>query len=276
MGFEPDHVFTHVTRFVPSKGLWRDIGVMERLAPLLEAQGRSAVLFVLSTVIPVGRAPRAILEMEARYGWPVYHQETPIDLEGRAFPDLVSHEIAFYDAIQRFNRVAPTCKIVLVNQFGWSRDRCGKRMPHDMSFVDLRRGSDLEFGQSIYEPFGIAQVEPLSYGALCVISNVCGCLGFLRQVGGLTGHNAIVANYTQASDLGSSIKTAMAIDQARRDEIEAQQAHVVALKIAERLPRDASVAQEILERGYGLSQKMSWEVVAADYLLPGLAKTRRD
>jgi len=35
LGYEPDYVFTHVTRFVPSKGLWRDIRVMEQLAPLL-------------------------------------------------------------------------------------------------------------------------------------------------------------------------------------------------------------------------------------------------
>ena len=26
-----------------------------------------------------------------------------------------------------------------------------------MEYADIRRGSDVEFGQSIYEPFGIAQ-----------------------------------------------------------------------------------------------------------------------
>ena len=29
--FEPDYVFTHVTRLVPSKGLWRDLRVLEHL-----------------------------------------------------------------------------------------------------------------------------------------------------------------------------------------------------------------------------------------------------
>ena len=53
-------------------------------------------------------------------------------------------------------------KICLVNQFGWERSRCGWRMPEEMRFSDLRNGADLEFGQSIYEPFGIAQFEPLS------------------------------------------------------------------------------------------------------------------
>ncbi|MEZ4681638.1 MAG: hypothetical protein R2932_46240 [Caldilineaceae bacterium] len=47
-----------------------------------------------------------------------------------------------------------------------------------MNFMDIGKGSDLEFGQSIYEPFGIAQVELLSFGALCCVSSVCGCVGF--------------------------------------------------------------------------------------------------
>ena len=51
-----------------------------------------------------------------------------------------------------------------------------------MEFMDIRKGSDVEFGQSIYEPFGIAQLEPLTFGAICVFSNVCGCAGFFRDV----------------------------------------------------------------------------------------------
>ena len=55
-----------------------------------------------------------------------------------------------------------------------------------MSFLDIRRGSDVEFGQSIYEPFGIAMLEPLTYGAICVISSVCGCAGQLIQAFSVT------------------------------------------------------------------------------------------
>ena len=35
-----------------------------------------------------------------------------------------------------------------------------------MEFLDIRQGSDLEFGQSIYEPFGIAQVEISNFAQL--------------------------------------------------------------------------------------------------------------
>ena len=67
--------------------------------------------------------------------------------------------------------------------------------------MDIRKGSDAEFGQSIYEPFGIAQVEPLSFGAICVVSNVCGCCGFIRRAtDDREVPNVVIADYTQAAD----------------------------------------------------------------------------
>ena len=275
LGYTPDYVFTHVTRFVPSKGLWRDIRVMEQAAPLLAQRGETAVLFVLSSIIPVGRSPQAIFEMETRYGWPVRHRTSPVNVDGSSVPDLVGHEIPFYYAIEQFNRDTSAAKIVLVNQFGWSRDRCGDRMPADMTFADIRHGSDLEFGQSVYEPFGIAQLEPLCTGALCVVSSICGCLGFLERVGGLNRPNVIVADYTDAGPDVDNIEAALSIDQPRRDRIENIQARAVARQIVDRLPLDESAARAFLEQGRRISQRMSWEVVARDYLLPGLERARK-
>jgi glycosyltransferase involved in cell wall biosynthesis len=282
LGYRPDYVFTHVTRFIPSKGLWRDIRVMEQLEPLLARQGKTAVLFTLSSIIPAGRPAKAVFEMEACYGWPVNHRETAIRVDGQDVPDLISHEAPFYDAIAQFNQAATACQIVFVNQFGWSRDRCGRRMPEEMTFTDIRQGSDLEFGQSTYEPFGIAQVEPLSFGALCVISSVCGCIGFLRRVEGLEKPNIVVADYTDLAALAKDapgghldIDALLAIDQTHRDQIESAQARVVAQEIVDRLPRDPGTAQEMLERGYALSQKMSWEVIVREFLLAGLAHADR-
>jgi glycosyltransferase involved in cell wall biosynthesis len=272
LGYEPDYVFTHVTRFVPSKGLWRDVRVMEQLAPLLRKHGKSAVLFVLSTIIPEGRPPKAIYEMEARYGWPVTHREEAIHMDGQQVPDLISHEVPFYYAVREFNQAYPATSIVLVNQFGWSQERCGKRMPADMAFPDIRQGSDVEFGQSIYEPFGIAQVEPLSFGALCVVSNICGCVGFLDKVGGLDKPNVIVADYTDTGLSVSTIQAALSIDRERRDQIEAAQARTVAQAIASRLPKTQAETRELIRLGYLLSQKMSWQTVAHDYLIPGLKR----
>ncbi len=284
LGFKPNLVFSHVTRMIVSKGMWRDIRVMEHLDPLLAEQGKSTVLFALSSIIPVGRPPRAIFEMEARYGWPVTHLDQVVHVDGQDVPDLVSHEIPLYQAIEAFNQAAKASRIVLVNQFGWSREQCGRRMPESMTFADIRQGSDLEFGQSIYEPFGIAQLEPLSSGALCVVSSICGCLGFVRRVGGAHVANIVVADYTDlgesrqaltASSLagpGPAIAAALAIDQDRRDHIEAMQAEIVAREIARRLPTRPADTQKYLDTGYALSQGMSWQTVARDYLLPGLRR----
>ncbi len=262
----PDFVFTHVTRMVISKGLWRDIRVLEHLDAALAAEGKTAVLYVLSTIIPAGRAVQDVRRMEKEYGWPVVHRE--------GAPDLISHEVPFYHAVADFNQAARATRILFVNQFGWSRDRCGARMPADMEFVDIRTGSDVEFGQSIYEPFGIAQVEPLTFGALCVVSNVCGCVGFIRRVAPPDGCNVIVADYTTLppgvaeGDYG----TALGIGQPQRDAVETANARRVAAEILARLPRTPEAMTHMIQTGYRTSRQMSWEVVVSDCLLPGLRR----
>lgn len=186
-GHQPSWIFTHVTRLVLSKALWRDLRIMEKLDRQLASRGETAVLFTLSSTIPSGRRVDDVWRWEAEYGWPINHRADN--------GDLVGLEIDYYRAVAQFNSVARASRIVLVNQFGWSRDRCGSRMPADMEFGDIRRGTDLEFGQSIYEPFGIGQVEPLASGALCCLSNVCGCVGFINKAGGLALPNIVLADY---------------------------------------------------------------------------------
>jgi len=226
----------------------------------------AAVLYVLSTIIPAGRPVEDVLHMEKEYGWPVVHR--------KGAPDLVSHEISFYQAVVAFNRLAQAARIVFVNQFGWSRDRCGERMPADMAFTDIRKGSDLEFGQSIYEPFGIAQMEPLGSGALCVVSNVCGCVGFVHRAAPSDQRNIIVADYTRLPPgvAKGDYRAALGIGQAQRDAVEATNAQRVAAEILARLPHTTEAMARTIEEGYHISQDMSWEVVALDYLLPGLKR----
>jgi hypothetical protein len=269
LGYVPDFVFTHVTRMVLSKALWRDIRVMEHLDTLLGQENKRAVLFVLSTAAPAGRRRDWVEAWEAQYGWPVGHRGDN--------GDLVDQEVAFFfGSVELFNQRAGPSRVVLVNQFGWSRDRCGTRMPAEMEFIDIRQGSDLEFGQSIYEPFGIAQVEPLGYGALCCVSNVCGCVGFAeRAAGGLAQlPNLVVADYVSLPPgfwLGSPYD-ALGIDQGVRDWIEASNSATAARAIFDRLPRTRPEMEALLERGQAVARRMSWEVVATGYLLPGLRK----
>lgn len=261
----PDFVFTHVTRFVLSKALWRDVRVLEHLDELLAAKRKRAVLYVLATAVPGGRRVRNVYDWEKEYGWPVVHRYGNGDLRGG--------EVDFYHLVEAFNAQAKAIRIVLINQYGWSRERCGQRMPEDMTYNDIRWGSDLEFSQSVYEPFGISQLEPLSLGALCVVSNVCGSIGFIRQAaGGELPDSLIVADYTTLPEglAQGDHKAVQVLGQSERDEVEAIQAQQVAQEIMARLPTRKRERQKLLKQGHSLSQQMSWDVVVEQQLLPAL------
>ena len=265
LGYKPDFVFTHVTRMTPSKGLWRDLRVLEHMDREFVTEGRFAVLLVLST--EVGKRRNCdIYDMEARYNWPVAHRE--------GMPDLSGGEAAFYTGVQEFNAKSRNIKVVYVNQFGFDRECCGHRVPSDVEFMDIRKGSDVEFGQSIYEPFGIAQLEPLSFGGICVVSNVCGCAGFVKAVtGGQDVKNVIIADYTQLNwDGWYDLEDLQQIDKAARDRIEHQISQKVALEICARLPKNDAETASMIESGYDLAKHMSWEVVVNNYVLKGLRK----
>ena len=265
LGYKPDFIFTHVTRMTPSKGLWRDLRVLEHMDAEFRTQDKTAVLLVLSTEIGK-RRNRDIYNMEAEYNWPIAHHE--------GMPDLSGGEAGFYTGVQEFNAKSRNIKIIFINQFGFTRDCCGQRMPDDMQFMDIRKGSDVEFGQSIYEPFGIAQFEALSFGAICVVSNVCGCVGFLRNVTqGREVKNVIIADYTDLGDYSwSDLEDLQQINREVRNHIEHNVSEKVALEICARLPKNNDVANSMIQAGFNLAKHMSWEVVAENYVLPGLVK----
>jgi hypothetical protein len=265
LGYKPDYVFTHVTRLVRSKGMWRDLRVLEHIEQEFRTQGKTGVLFVLSTEVSQRRS-QDTHEIESSYHWPVAHRE--------GWPDLSGGEANYYTAVQQFNARSRNVKIVFINQFGFDPEKCGKMMPHDMEFMDIRKGTDVEFGQSIYEPFGIAQLEPLTFGGICVFSSVCGCLGFLRDIiGPESVKNVIVADYTNL-EVSSyvDIEDLLQIDRLIRDRIEASQSEKVAMQICSRLPKDESEIENMVKTGYELAKNMSWDVVVNDYLLSALRK----
>jgi hypothetical protein len=275
LGYEPDYLFTHVTRLVPSKGLWRDLRVMDAIDEELRKTGETAVLFVVSTEVPA-RRPEDVRRMESTYHWPVAHREGHTDLSGG--------EAAYYEGVQEYNARARNAKVVFINQFFSSSAMLGARLPEGTEFMDMRKGSDAEFGQSIYEPFGIAQVEPISFGGICVYTNVCGCAGFVRHAAKACGsgdgftQNAIVADYTNLPAKGLSLPELLAINTPQRNAIERDEAHRVAHELLKRLPRTPKEEAAFIQRGHDLAAHMSWDEVAREYILPGfdraLAKQR--
>ena len=276
LGFEPDYLFTHVTRLVPSKGLWRDIRVLEQLEKHLAQENKVATLFVLSTET-IGRARHDVQSMELWYKWPTAHRE--------GHPDLTGGEAAYYAGVQEWNAKSRFCKIVYVNQFVVNAQSLGVRAPTELDFLDFRKGSDAEFGQSIYEPFGIAQVEPISFGGICVFTHLCGCAGFVRKAAAAAGlsadgkgcRNAIEVNYTRLPEKlrSQSIADLLAMDRSARDEIEQTIAAEVAADLFERLPRTRADFEGLVASGAKLGMEMNWDAVAKNYVLPGMDRAMR-
>ena len=263
LGWTPDLIFTHVARLVESKGLWRDLLVLEHLDRHLWERGQRALFIALAT--ETGRRDPEDVQRMAAYGWPLVHRE------GRS--DLSSGELKFDLLVRAFNARTHAVKALFVNQFGWDQQSCGAFLPANAEFADLRRGSDVEFGQSIYEPFGISQVECLSAGTISVVSDVCGCRGFVQQVAGESGLGGFIEGaYTQ---LDEADRASQPIGARERTQAEALQSQVVASTLANQLSSGATGRKKLLAEGYAAAQQMSWERVAEDMLLPVLRRLEK-
>ncbi len=268
-GRTPTWIFTHVCRPVLSKAIWRDFRVMHEMEELLKVRGETAVYFMLGT-LGGQRRHADVRHMERVYGWPVAHE--------RGYPDLCGGEEVLGEMTDFFNREHQAVRAVLVNQWDWNRQVCGERMPEEMTFGDIRRGTDLEFGLSVYEPFGISQFEPLSFGAMCVPSNVCGCMGFARKVAkaGLPiADNIIEGNFLRLPD-SMPVSQAVHLSIEQRDLIESEEGARLAKLLVDKLPRNNDVMVRRIQSGYDLAERMSWEHVVNEYFLPSLARAATD
>ena len=49
----------------------------------------------------------------------------------------------------------------------------------------------------------------------------------------------------------------------------------VAAELIERLPRSPEEFQAFIERGYAIAQRMSWDAVAREYVVPGIQRATR-
>jgi len=267
LGERPDFVMTHVARPVISKGFWRDLKIMGALEEPLKQRNKKAVLIILTCGAPP-REQNEIDSMVSSYGWPKNHRQ--------GYPDLVGPETGIFAIIEPFNKAFNQVQCILVNQFGWSQEKIGPAVPEEMTFTDLRRGTDVEFGQSVYEPFGIAQFEPLGAGAICVPSSVCGCVASWRHV--LKRLNAtpedfpcvLVADYTDLDGDGewNTEKQIFNMSQEQRNEIEERVAKRTAEKLIDRLPVSPTDFDNLMKTGHQCAKLMSWDTIIEDELLP--------
>lgn len=255
--FRPDHVFTHVARLVISKGMWRDTRLLYHLDEHFARHRLKGFFVLLSTLVGGGRSKGDIATMEAGYGWPVLHRE--------GWPDLIGQESEMYHQLEIFNSRSRAIKGVFINQFGFSRERCGERMPADSSFFDLRLASDIEFGLSIYEPFGIAQLETLPYGGFPLVTKACGCYSLLERT--LDPKDYLLIDSTRVpenlSELFRSKSDFRKMTKEIRDTIETEMCRGNVQMIIDSLPRTEKDRQLRFKRMQERSRLLDWEHIAA-------------
>jgi hypothetical protein len=175
LGLEPDVIFTAVNRCELSKAPWRNVDFFRVFVEAPENSERKAIFIWLSRPKPLPTAEQ--LAAWSRWGWPLEHRPQS---EGG---DLRREEEALWDMIRSLNAKGEgRYRMLYINQFGWSKEKLGALDPDRTSFLDLRLGTDVEIGLSIYEPFGIAPLEPFSSGTICVLSDASGCAQHLSEL----------------------------------------------------------------------------------------------
>jgi hypothetical protein len=257
--FAPDVIFTHITRLVISKGIWRDISLLYYLDEIFSSKNLKGAYILLSTLIVTGRPSQHILNMESEYGWPVLHKE--------GWPDLVGAEVETYNMLQLFNSRSKAIKGVFLNQYGFNRERCGLRVPKKAEFIDLRLASDAEFGFSIYEPFGIAHIETIPFGGLSLLSSVCGSAFFIQKV---FEHADLKPYYIvdflkPAKDF--SIKELMGLTREKRDDMERKELSEHVNQIFDLITFNKEKRKEYFHNAQRYAPRLDWEYVIEKQLL---------
>lgn len=250
--YTPDIILTHVSRLVISKALWRDVSLLEALDDYFAENHIKGFFIILSSLIGTGRSIHDIHKMENDYGWPVWHKEN--------WPDLVSYENDIFWSIHYFNAKSRSIKGVFLNQYGFDSAHLGKRFPENTTFSDLRIASDAEFGMSIYEPFGIAQIETVPYGGVAVLSRACGSSFLLEQGNFDDKTNAF--HVIDFSNTSASIKNYNDIDISHRTHIEKKIITKEAKKIFQKIPKTEKERELLFNQCMSHSEFLGWDSIS--------------
>lgn len=263
LGWKPEYVFTHIARPGHGKAFWRDLDVLEAIDDHLVQRDCRGVLLALQSAVPA-RTASEVRAMEAGWNWPLAHRT--------GYPDLVGEEIEINEQVQRYNACSRNTRVIYINQFGFDTGLAGSRVPAGMTLLDWQQGTDAAFGLSLYEPFGLAPLTPLTFGAVCVVSTTCGCTGLVRQVlGRKKSPNVILANYIEGVR-PRSVREALAVDNSARRTVERKVARSIAEQLLARLPESPEQTRELLQSGRELAEHLSWDAVAQRFIFPALRR----
>jgi hypothetical protein len=265
LNYTPDTIFTHVTRLVSSKGLWRDIMLLEEMDEMFSQRSMTGFYILLSTLIGTGRPASDVSRMEKEYGWPILHRE--------GWPDLVGMETEVYKSFSHFNAKSKAVKAVFINQFGFNRHNTGNRIPENAHWIDLRIGSDVELGMSIYEPFGIAQIETVQFGGLAVLSDACGCCGLMKSKYQDGPNSFHIVDFTENKE-NLGVDDLLGMNSAQRIEIEEQVIKREAPAIFDKIifNNDKNRLSDHVKSAQKMAFGIDWDHIVSKSIIPVLNK----
>jgi hypothetical protein len=211
---------------------------------------------LLSSLISSGRDPNDIMRMEKEYGWPLLHTE--------GYPDLIDYERDVYNSLKLFNAKSISIKGVFINQYGFSQEVTGKRIPEGTTFSDLRYGSDAELGFSIYEPFGIAQIETVPFGGTAILSRQCGCSFLLDSCFRETSLKPYHWIDFSEVDLTDD-QILLNISAQERTDLENKLFRKQGRDIFDLLPKDEQMRKQLYEQAREYAHKLSWQKNAGEF-----------
>jgi len=239
--------------------------LLEELDEFMAERSQTGFYVLLSTLIGNGRPSSETSRMEREYGWPVLHKE--------GWPDLVGMETEIYNDIATFNAKSKAVKAVFINQFGFNRHSCGNRVPENAEWLDLRIGSDAEFGMSIYEPFGIAQIETIQFGGLAVLSSSCGCSGLIMSKFEKEPDCFHILDFSK-SQKALTIEELLSMDKIERTETERKIIKREAASVLKKLEavQNSKKLENRLKRSVRSSFEIDWDHIVSKNILKILNK----
>ncbi len=261
-GFSEIDIFiTHVCRLVKSKGIWRDFILLSYLDNLFEKNGLRGIYILLSSLIATGRPPQEVEKMIKEYHWPFEHRV--------GWPDLIGYEIEIYRYVKTFNAKSKNIKALFINQFGFSKRKCPTLFTEDIDTRDLRVGSDIELGMSIYEPFGIAHIETLPFGGFSIPSTSCGVSFFLENIFENTFKPYFILDFISTGK-NFSLDSIKNLTEEKRYALEEYYIANNISKIFERIPKTIKDKERFLNEISKVGHKLNWDYVIKTYFIPQL------
>ena len=230
-------IAVHIARAVRAKGFPRDISLMKALGQCLRAEGMGILLIIVTAW--KGRG-------------------------GQLVSDLLS-------ASQEMNTPGSNVRLKVVNEFHWPDQTESGSSPTCFSRQDLHMATDISLGLSTYDTFAISPLEPVSCGAICMISTGCGCACHLQKLKGIES-NILIADYgkrlDEILDVKDNYESIFEITNLHKESLEEQATKEFAVELAEKVPRNTAQRTDSLARGIKIGKQMNWENEIAHSFIP--------